>query len=71
MTNKIVTCIMLHDMCTIGKDKLDMNWMKEVKNKLEKTMRALYYLVNEKEWEKTTIGQLETITITKNNAWRI
>ena len=29
MADVVVTCIILHNMCTIGKDKFDIEWVEE------------------------------------------
>ena len=29
MTDIVATCIILHNMCIIGKDKFDMKWVEE------------------------------------------
>ena len=35
----IVTCIVLHNMCTIGNDKFDMEWIKEAEKKFNRRIQ--------------------------------
>ena len=36
MADVIATCITLHNMCTIGKDKFDTDWIEEAERELSR-----------------------------------
>ena len=35
MTDVVSTCIVIHNMCTIGKDTFDIEWIEEVERELD------------------------------------
>ena len=71
MTNVIVTCIVLHNICTIGNDKFDIEWIEEVERELSRRIenRSLRE-GQEMRAELAAIGEVRNISITENDTRR-
>ena len=41
MTDIVATCITLHNMCTIGKDKFDTDWIEEDKKESSRRIKNI------------------------------
>ena len=66
MTDVIATCSTLHNMCTIGKDKFDIEWIEEAERKLSRRLK--YRSLKERQKltaELGAIGEVGNRSITK------
>ena len=64
MTDVVATYIMLHNMCTIGKDNFDIEWLKEVERKLSRRIDNKTLIKRqEMRVEIAAIGEVRNISI--------
>ena len=64
MTNVVATYIVLHNMCTIGKDNFDIEWLKEVERKLSRRIDNKTLIKRqEMRVEIAAIGEVRNISI--------
>ena len=67
MVDVVITCITLHNMCTIGKDKFDTDWIKEAERELSGCIGNISLREGQNLRAKlTSIGEVRNIGITEN-----
>ena len=71
MADVVATCIILHNMCTIGKDKFDIEWIEEAERELNRRIenRSLRE-GQEMRVELAAIGEVRNISIIENETRR-
>ena len=71
MAGVIATCFTLHNMCTIGKDKFDTDWIEEAERELNRRIENVSLREGQKlRVESAAIGEVRNISITKNDTRR-